>query len=620
MLLHDRIRAVNNLVCIVALSVGLTSVRASLAEAARPAPAAKPNVIVFIVDDQGYGDLSCHGNPVLRTPHLDRLHAESVRFTDFHSAPVCTPTRGQLLTGIDALRNGAWSWAFGQEMIRRDVPTMADIFRANGYRTGHFGKWHLGDNYPYRPQDRGFDESVTLGGAATHQTHDYWQNDNLDDHYLHTDGRWHQHKGYCTDVWFDLTMDFMRRCRSEGRPFFCYLPTNAPHSPYYVTAKDAARYRDIGKGNEGAFFGMIANLDDNVGRLDAFLRESGLGDDTIVIYLTDNGGTQGVDIYNAGMRGRKGTYYDGGHRIPCFVRWPRGGLGQPRDVAELAQVQDILPTLVDLCSLQVEPSVAKSFDGTSLAPLLKGTATSMPDRKLVVQWSSLESPVKGEAAVLWKKWRLVHGKELYDVAADPGQTRDVAADQPDIVAALRSHYDMWWREASAAAGMRQRIVIGGPENPSRLTLFDWRKRTTNDNVTNQPVVWNGRPVNGEWTLETAVAGLYRFRLRRYPAEAQAGLSAALPAVTRELHEFPPCKGLPVAQARLSIRLFTAGAESAPAEREEVRTATVNADDEYAIVDVQLPHGPLDMKASLLDAEGRELCGAYYVDVERVTAR
>ena len=176
---------------------------------------------------------------------------------------------------------------------------------------------------------------------------------------------------------------------------------------------------------------------------------------------------------------------------------------------------------------------------------------------------------------------------------------------------------MWWREASAAAGMRQRIVIGGPENPSRLTLFDWRKRTTNDNVTNQPVVWNGRPVNGEWTLETAVAGLYRFRLRRYPAEAQAGLSAALPAVTRELHEFPPCKGLPVAQARLSIRLFTAGAESAPAEREEVRTATVNADDEYAIVDVQLPHGPLDMKASLLDAEGRELCGAYYVGVERV---
>jgi arylsulfatase A-like enzyme len=627
---QDRLRAINgrvggnlvdvNLLVLVALAVGLAIGRAGLAEDTRRAAAAKPNVIVLIVDDQGYGDLSCHGNPVLRTPHLDRLHAESVRFTDFHAAPVCTPTRGQLLTGVDALRNGAWSWAFGQEMIRRDLPTMADIFRANGYRTGHFGKWHLGDNYPYRPQDKGFDESVTLGGAATHQTPDYWQNDNLDDHYRHTDGQWRQHKGYCTDVWFDLTMDFMRRCRDEGRPFFCYLPTNAPHSPYYVTLKDAARYAGVGKGNEGAFFGMIANLDDNVGRLAAFLGESGLGDDTIVIYLTDNGGTQGIDIYNAGMRGRKGTYYDGGHRIPCFVRWPRGQLGQPRDVDELAQVQDILPTLVDLCGLNVEPSVAKGFDGTSLAALLRGTATALPDRKLVVQWSPQESPVIDDAAVLWKKWRLVHGKELYDVAADPGQARDVAADHADIVATLRSHYDTWWREVSAATAMRQRIVIGGAENPARLTLFDWRKRTTADNVTNQPVVWNGRPVNGEWTLEAATPGLYRFQLRRYPVEARAGLSAAVPAVTRELHEFPPCRPLPVAQARLSIRLVAGGAESGPVEQEVVRTATVGADDEFAALDVQLPHGPLDMKASLLDAEGHELCGAYYVDVERVAAR
>jgi arylsulfatase len=373
----------------------------------------------------------------------------------------------------------------------------------------------------------------------------------------------------------------------------------------------------VGKGNEAAFFGMIANLDDNVGRLEAFLRESGLRDDTIVIYLTDNGGTQGVDVYNAGMRGRKGTYYDGGHRSPCFVRWPRGGLAQPRDVDELAQVQDILPTLVDLCGLRVEPSVAERFDGTSLAALLRGTATSLPDRKLVVQWSPLESPVKDDAAVLWKKWRLVHGKELYDVAADPGQTRDVAADHADIVAALRSHYDTWWREVAAAIAMRQRIVIGGAENPSRLTLFDWRKRTTADNVTNQPVVWNGRPVNGEWTLETAKPGLYRFSLRRYPSEARAGLSAALPAAARELHEFPPCRALPVAKARLSIRLVAAEAESGPGQREKIRTTTVGPDDEFAVFDVELPHGAVDMQASLLDAEERELCGAYYVDVERV---
>ena len=282
----------------------------------------------------------------------------------------------------------------------------------------------------------------------------------------------------------------------------------------------------------------------------------------------------------------------------------------------MAQVQDILATLVDLCGLRVEPSVTKRFDGTSLAALLRGTATTLPDRKLVVQWSPQESPVKDDAAVLWKKWRLVHGKELYDVAADPGQARDLAADHADIVAALRSHYDTWWREVAAAIAMRQRIVIGGAENPARLTLFDWRKRTTADNVTNQPVVWNGRPVNGEWTLEAAEPGLYRFQLRRYPVEAQAELSAAVPAVTRELHEFPSCRALPVAKARLSIRLVTEGTESGLVEREEVHTTTVRDGDEFAVIDVQLPTGPLDVKASLFDAEGRELCGAYYVDIER----
>lgn len=346
-------------------------------------PASRPNVIIVLSDDQGYGDFSCHGNPVLKTPNLDKLYSQSVRLTDYHVAPMCTPTRGQLMTGMDCLHNGASSVSAGRSMVRRGIPTMADIFSGSGYKTALFGKWHLGDSYPNLPNYRGFQEAVYHLGWGITSMADTWENDCFDGRFFHN-GKLQQFKGYCTDVWFNLGLSWMKERSARKEPFFLYLPTNAPHAPHWVPEKYKAAYK--GKGPAG-FFGMIANLDENMGRLEAFLTDSGLRDNTIVIYFNDNGGTAGVRIFNAGMRGNKTMYYDGGHRAACFLRWPAGKFGQPRDIDNVTQVQDLLPTLVDLCGLE-KPKTAQ-FDGLSLAGLLRGTQPSLPDRMLVVQYAEI---------------------------------------------------------------------------------------------------------------------------------------------------------------------------------------------------------------------------------------
>src|SRR6185295_2432810 len=378
------------------------------------APAGRPpNVIIVLSDDQGYGDLSCHGNPVLKTPALDRLHAESIRLTDFHVAPMCTPTRGQILTGCDALRNGAMNVSSGRSLLRRGIPTIADLFAAGGYRTGQFGKWHLGDNYPYRPHDRGFQEAVYFPSSHISSAADYWNNDYFDDHYRHN-GEWQAYQGYCTDVFFGEAMAWMKGCADRGKPFLTYLALNAPHGPLFVAEKYREPYKDQPR-NVASFFGMIANLDENMAKLDAFLSQNGLRDNTILIFLTDNGGTGGVTVHNAGMRGKKIDLYEGGHRVPCFIRWPGGGLRPAGDIGELTQCQDLLPTLLDLCG--VDTTKTAVIDGISLAKLLRGETERLPDRMPVIQFSRMNAPEpkKGDAAVLWQRWRLVQDQELYDL-------------------------------------------------------------------------------------------------------------------------------------------------------------------------------------------------------------
>src|SRR5699024_7838388 len=364
----------------------------------------KPNVIIILTEDQGYGDLSAHGNPVLETPNIDKLHEESIRFTDFHVAPMCTPTRSQLMTGQDALSTGAFIACCGFALLDEELPTMADIFKANNYETGLFGKWHLGDNYPYRAMDRGFKETVMLKGWGITSTADYWNNDYFDDYYWNN-GQLKQYEGYVTDVWFSEAMSWMRKQAEKGRPFFSYLAINTPHAPLYVPDEYRQIYLDKGLSEDlSSYFGMIANIDENLGRLNKFLKETGLKDNTILIFMTDNGTYSMVaNYYNAGMRGTKDSLYEGGHRVPFFLRWPEGKLKTPRDISTLTQVQDLFPTLVDLAGLE---SSISNFDGTSLVPLLTGESPgSIENRMLVIQygsqpWYNVGLPVKGEASVL----------------------------------------------------------------------------------------------------------------------------------------------------------------------------------------------------------------------------
>ncbi|HUU37139.1 MAG TPA: arylsulfatase [Candidatus Desulfaltia sp.] len=480
-----------------------------------------PNVILIMTDDQGYGDLSCHGNSVLKTPHLDSLHAQSVRFTDFHVDPTCSPTRASLLTGRYSSRTGVWHTIMGRSQLRADETTMADIFLKNGYRTGIFGKWHLGDNYPYRPHDRGFDESLVIGGGAIGNAPDYWDNDYFDDTYKRN-GEWEKAAGYCTDVFFDEAMKFI--LSSGDRPFFLYLPTNTPHWPHIVAEKYSDPYKEQVPERMATFYGMIANIDENIGRLLRFLKDSGLEENTILVFLTDNGTSFGLETaddgratagFNVGMRGTKGSIYEGGHRVPCFIRWPKGGIGGGRDISFLSAHIDILPTLLDLCGLKSQGGA--KIDGSSLAAHMQNPDFEPLKRILFVHSQRVDFPIKWrQCAVMTDRWRLINGRELYDMKDDPGQKTDIADGHPDVVAQLRGSYEKWWENISARFDEYTDIPIGTEfENPVVLTSHDIHGQVAWDHVH----VRRNTPHSGFWAVDFKREGRYRIRVMRWPEES-----------------------------------------------------------------------------------------------------
>ncbi len=556
---------------------------------------APPNVLIVLTDDQGYGDLSCHGNPVLRTPHLDRLCAESVRFTQFHVAPMCTPTRSQLMSGVDCLRNGAMATACGRSQLRSELPALADAFSAHGYQTGIFGKWHLGYSYPFRPMDRGFREANYFLGYGITGAGDFWNNDYFDPRY-YRNGEPRRAKGYCNEVWFDLAMQWMDQCRGRRQPFFAYLPTNIPHFPEWV----ADRYREVYEGKGPAqYFGMVANLDWNVARLDAFLRRTGLRDNTIVMFMPDNGGVTGVKLFNAGMRGGKTSLYDGGHRVPCFVRWPAGNLAQGRDIAVQTQVQDVFPTLLDLCGVAKPANAA--FDGASLAPLLRSSPDGLADRMFVVQFyqNSLE---KGRAAVIWNDWRLINMRELYNSRDDPGQQTDVSEAHPEIVARMRAYYERWW------AGVETRVNDLVPshagsvqQDPALLCCSEWENVRADGQTSVREAVGGAR--GGPWNVLVERPGNYTVELRRWPMDANLALSAGTPEFRAVEGTLPAGKALPIASAHLAI-----AGQSLP--------IAVNREAKSAGFDVALPAGRTRLHGWFSDSAGNGLCGAYFAYVSR----
>ena len=468
----------------------------------------RPNVILVITDDQGYGDLACHGNPIIRTPNIDQFYNESVRLTNFHVDPTCAPTRSALMTGRYSCRTGVWHTVMGRSLLRQDEITMGDMFTANGYSTCVTGKWHLGDNYPFRPEYRGFHETLSHGGGGISQSPDYWGNDYFDDTYRYN-GNYTQFTGYCTDVFFAQAIDFIER--HPHRPFFLYLPTNAPHGPLNVPAEYSQPYIDLGvPENRAKFYGMITNIDDNMGTLLQRLHDLGIEDNTIVIFMTDNGTSKGD--FTVGMRGKKSSEYDGGHRVPCFIRWP-GKLETGKDVDRITAHIDLLPTLIELCGLNPPEDV--EFDGTSLVALLEGDGTGWLERTLFVQRNRMEVPEPWtQSAVMTDKWRLVNKTELYDMDADPGQTTNVASLHPSVVAALQTAYLDWYADVSERFDEYCEIVLGSIENPTTLCAHDWHEKP----VWSQSKMEDGSYfANGFWAVELARSGLYQFTLRQRPS-------------------------------------------------------------------------------------------------------
>ena len=574
----------------------------------------KPNILLVLTDDQGYPPIGAHGHPFVQTPHLDRFHAEAVRFEQFHSGTTCAPTRAGLLTGHYCNSTGVWHTVGGRSLLRADEWTLANALGDAGWRTGIFGKWHLGDSYPYRPQDRGFQTSIVHGGGGLGQTPDWWGNDYFDDTYL-VNGVPTQFRGYCTDVFFREAISFIET--DSSTPFFCFLSTNAPHSPFNVSPHHRAPYEGKTKTDAYArFLGMISNIDENFGALRARLAERDLEESTILIFASDNGQcplAAGFEegAFNAGMRGLKGSMYEGGHRVPFLMRWPAGGIGGGRDVTVLTSYIDLMPTVLDLCSVPLQQS--RSFHGWSLAGLARGET---PDRKwneriVVTDTQRVPRPIKWRfSAVMRADWRLINGTELYRLTHDPGQRNDIAKDHPVVVAELRDAYEMWWILCQRQADDDIPISIGASDGIARLNSHDLRN-DQGDGVWSQGQVRAGETCSGYWEVQVEAAGTYEFVLRRWPVESahrmRAGIEAEDVTFRRDAvaaNDWPLYQGgaaLPIESARIEIDGMDA-VETAVAEQ-----------DEAAVFLVALAKGPTHIRAWLAGPGGLKQ-SPYYIDV------
>lgn len=434
----------------------------------------KPNVIIFLVDDLGYGDLVCHGNKHVKLPNIDAFTREAVEFINFHVSPVCAPTRASLMTGRYNFRTGVADVFGGAAVMDATEVTLAECLKAAGYATGVFGKWHLGDDAEHGPNAQGFEEALVHRGPAMRKY--------FDPELLHN-GKVEQFPGYCMDIFTDAAVRFVKQNREK--PFFIYLPANLVHTPLQVEPALAAEYDSLGlEENTKKIYGMMRSVDSNFRKVLAVLKEVGIEQNTLLIFTSDNGpcsGSKPIDRHMAGLHGLKGTVYENGIRVPCFMRWP-AGFTAPSQVKRLAAHIDVFPTVLDACGVSGLPGAKK--DGTSLLPLLRNPSASWPDRTLFFQWDSGQVPRRGHAfAVLSEKWKLVQpcgmdmpqqkhirdryaelcrlqrrgersieGQqrfELYDITSDPGETRDLAAEHPDIVEKMKKEYDAWFSDVCA---------------------------------------------------------------------------------------------------------------------------------------------------------------------------
>lgn len=486
-----------------------------------------PNVILIITDDQGYGDLGFHGNPYIQTPNLDRFAANSIRLTNFYVCPVCAPTRASLMTGRYHIRTGVWDTYNGGAIMATEEVTIAEVFRDNGYHTGIFGKWHLGDNYPFRPKDQGFNESLVHRGGGIGQVGDVINYFHFDSSYfdpvLLENGTETEKKGYCSDIFAEEAIRFVEE--HHDSPFFLYLSFNAPHTPLQLPGKYEQMYANL-QMDSSAFhikgfpvpemnenniqsakrvYGMVSNIDDNLGRLFQTLERHQLRDNTIVIFMTDNGPQQ--VRYTAGLRGRKGSVYEGGIKVPSFWSVP-GDFEANRSIEVPAAHIDVLPTLVELCHLQ--PTGELPFDGKSLVPLLRNKEVPWKDRALFFHWQRGYPEPYRNTAVRKGVYKLVGQTgqfaeigdfELFNIKEDPWEINNIIKQDPETARVLKEEFDRYYAEIIHSPNLKpQRIRIGtGQENPVILNRNDAK---------GSPGIWAQEQIYGYWDIAVLQEGSY----------------------------------------------------------------------------------------------------------------
>ena len=491
--------------------VALWSVLHGCAASDSPQRGRPPNFIVILTDDQGFGDVGIHGNTDIRTPTLDRFATEGVELFRFYVEPVCAPTRAALMTGRYHYRSGVIHTSRGGAKMHGEEDTVAEMLQSAGYRTGLFGKWHLGDNYPMRPTDQGFEEALWHKSGGIGQAPD--KPNSYFDPWLWRDNVKVSSGGYCTDIFFDGAMDFAERHREE--PFFIYLPTNAPHTPLEVADSYWKPYADAGLDETTArVYGMVENIDQNLERLLNRLDELSLRDNTVIAVISDNGPQQ--SRYAADLRGLKGTTYEGGIRALSFWQWPDGIEGGRRIDAVAGHI-DVAPTLLEWAGI-AGPS-DRPFDGASLVPLFRGDP--IPERTHFSQvHRGLTPKLYQNAAVVAGQYKLVLGPntfndedwsyidepplELYDLETDPGEAHDIADDLPALAEELRGRYEDWFSDVRATRNFAPGVIQIDSAAEDPVVLSRYQDSTFIDGV---PTGWSIAVVEaGQYELQVETAG------------------------------------------------------------------------------------------------------------------
>lgn len=493
------------------ISAALLAFLALAAELPAELAGSKPNIILVITDDQGYGPVGRHGHPWLKTPSLDALHDKSLRFTRFLVSPTCSPTRSAIMTGRHPMKNGITHTILERERMTLKATILPQVLKKAGYTSGIFGKWHLGDEEPYQPQQRGFDESFIHGAGGIGQAYNCSCADapgnSYNDPVIRHNGSFVKTRGFCTDVFFTAALGWIKERKDKEQPFFAYIATNAPHGPFIAPAKNAKRFTDLGFGKEQAgYYGMIENIDENMGRLAGKLEEWGLNRNTVVIFMSDNGmtgggsGQPGKDLapghpfFNGNQAGLKGSTDEGGVRVPFFMRWD-GKIEGGRDIGTIAAHIDLLPTLAALAG--AEPP-AGQVEGRDLLPLVEGKGGDWPDRYFfthVARWPTGAEPDDHQFVnygVRNQRFRFVGprgggnpkrkekaaGKQggasagaLYDIEADPFQTTNVIGQHPEVAAKMHAAYLAFWKEARPLM-----VNETAPMSPSRPYHELYRKQ------------------------------------------------------------------------------------------------------------------------------------------------